>query len=90
MFKNIEREYIQLIKYFIISETGVFIDIGAHAGDSTLPFALQSEITIAFDPSVSVYPLLQVNAKINPKLNIHTFPYGIAKEDGKYVMYIYK
>ncbi len=89
MFKNIEREYIQLKKYNIISETGVSIDIGAHVGDSTLPFALQSAMTIAFDPSISVYPLLQVNAKINPQLNIHTFPYGIAKEDGEYCMHIY-
>ena len=73
-FKLIERDYLRLKKYGLISPGGVAIDIGAHVGDSTIPLSLLSNLTIAFDPSISVFPILNINAKINPHLNIHAFP----------------
>lgn len=77
------NDYKRLRSNSIIRPNGVSIDIGAHYGDTTIPMALMSNITLAFDPSDLVYPVLKANAQINPHLNIHTFNVGIAQKDGE-------
>lgn len=64
----------------------VVLDIGAHTGDSTLPFALAAGPTgtvLAFEPNPYVYPVLEANAALNrDKTTIIPAPYAAMRVDG--------
>jgi FkbM family methyltransferase len=66
----------------------VAIDIGAHAGDSTLPIALAvgpSGVVLALEPNPYVFPVLERNATLNPgKVNILPFKFAAMRADGFY------
>ncbi|MGO8752880.1 MAG: FkbM family methyltransferase [Thermoguttaceae bacterium] len=54
-----------------ISAGDFCIDVGAHAGDSTLPMALAagpSGVTLALEPNPFVYPVLEKNSRLNRTL----------------------
>ena len=66
----------------------VAIDIGAHAGDTTLPIALAvgpTGMVLAFEPNPYVFPVLQRNAALNPtKTNITPLMFAAMRTDGQY------
>lgn len=72
----------------IIKEGDLVIDIGAHGGDYTLPFALaagKTGLVIAFEPNPYSFKVLAANAGLNPKLtNIHPYMLAATAEDGEY------
>ena len=66
----------------------VAIDIGAHAGDTSLPIALAVGPTgtvVALEPNPYVFPVLQRNADLNPdKTRILPLMFAAMREDGHY------
>jgi len=66
----------------------VAIDIGAHAGDSTLPVALAVGPTgsvLALEPNPYVFPVLEQNARLNPtKTSIIALNFAAMRADGLY------
>ena len=66
----------------------VAIDIGAHAGDSTLPVALAVGPTgavLALEPNPYVFPVLEQNARLNPtKTRIVPLNFAAMRNDGRY------
>jgi len=65
------------------------IDIGAHTGDTTIPFAVTAARTIAFEPNPHVYSVLKVAADLNPQLNIHAYPYAVTSEHNTSLDFVY-
>ena len=64
----------------------VAIDIGAHAGDTTIPMAAAVGPTgqvFGLEPNPYVYKILEANASLNPDtLKIVALPYAAMEEDG--------
>jgi FkbM family methyltransferase len=64
----------------------VALDVGAHAGDSTLPIALAvgaEGLVLAFEPNPYVFRVLAANAGLNPRLtNVHPYMFAATAEDG--------
>lgn len=87
-FKAIQGDHDRLQKNKIITPTsnhrgGVAIDIGAHTGDSTIPMAQLADLTIAFDPSDTMFPILKANSLLNPHLNIKAYNLAVSNQTGK-------
>jgi len=65
----------------------VAIDIGAHAGDTTIPMAAAVGPTgqvFGLEPNPYVYKILAANASLNPSvLKIVPLPYAAMEEDGE-------
>jgi len=61
---------------------GYVVDIGACYGDTPLVYGTEAEKTIAFEPNPYTFPVLEVNAKLNPFLNIEPHNVGIADVAG--------
>ncbi len=63
------------------------LDIGAHIGDTTVPFALAAGPTgrvFAVEPNRYVLPILEINARLNPMAApITILPYAATKEMAK-------
>lgn len=66
----------------------VAIDIGAHAGDTTIPIALavgSSGVVLALEPNPYVFPVLQCTAGLNrDKTNIVPLNFAAMRADGFY------
>jgi FkbM family methyltransferase len=66
----------------------VAIDIGAHAGDTTLPIALAvgpTGVVLALEPNPYVFPVLQRNASLNlAKTKILPLMFAAMRADGRY------
>jgi FkbM family methyltransferase len=66
----------------------VAIDIGAHAGDTSLPIALAvgpAGVVLALEPNPYVFPVLQRNATLNPaKTKILPLMFAAMRVDGRY------
>ena len=66
----------------------VAIDIGAHAGDTSIPIALAvgpAGVVLAFEPNPYVFPVLQQNAGLNPaKTTILPLMFAAMRADGRY------
>jgi FkbM family methyltransferase len=66
----------------------VAIDIGAHAGDTTIPIALAvgpGGVVLALEPNPYVFPVLQRNAGLNPaKIRIVPLMFAAMRADGRY------
>lgn len=66
----------------------VAIDIGAHAGDTTIPIALavgRSGVVLALEPNPYVFPVLERNAGLNPaKMRILPLMFAAMRTDGRY------
>lgn len=65
------------------------IDIGANLGDSSVFFGLTypKAKVIAYEPSVSVYKLLEYNLKQNNLENVLSFKLGVGSKQGKVSFY---
>ncbi|QDS95475.1 hypothetical protein FF011L_42710 [Roseimaritima multifibrata] len=78
-----ERELSRLSE--LVQPGDVVIDVGAHAGDSTLPLALAcgtDGCVLAFEPNTFVYPVLEANSKLNTdKTNIIPLNVAATEED---------
>ena len=77
------REYVQ---------PGDFvIDIGAHSGDTTLPFALAAGPTgcvLALEPNPYVFEILQANARLNPdRTHIQPLCLAATEDDGEFTFH---
>lgn len=63
----------------------VVLDVGAHAGDSTLPLALAAGPTglvLAFEPNPYAFRVLAANAGLNPRLtNVHPYMFAATESD---------
>lgn len=73
-----------------IQPGSVVIDIGAHTGDTTVPYAViagSNGMVIAFEPNKAVFEILEINAKINSQLNIVPIPFAITKEPGNFTFH---
>jgi FkbM family methyltransferase len=64
------------------------VDVGAHAGDSTLPIALAvgpTGLVLALEPNSYVFPILARNASLNPtKTHIIPLPFAAMRVSGQY------
>lgn len=73
----------------LAKEDSLIIDIGAHAGDTTLPMALavgKKGLVIGLEPNPFVYKILEKNAELNPEIiNIDPLPFAATTEDGEFV-----
>jgi FkbM family methyltransferase len=82
----IVQETVDALRSFL-SPGDVAIDIGAHAGDFTVPMALAvgpSGCVLAFEPNPYVFPVLEANAALNPgKTRILPLMYAATPEDGE-------
>lgn len=65
--KTFSESQIELLRKYI-PEGSVIIDIGAHTGDTTIPFSIaagKGGFTIGFEPNPAVFAVLMENARIN-------------------------
>lgn len=72
----------------IIPEGSVVIDIGAHAGDTSVAYSLvvgTSGTVLAFEPNPATFQVLQVNARNNP--TIIPIPKAITEKEGNYTFH---
>lgn len=79
--RMVKGELVRLKNFGVLKHGGVAVDIGAHNGDSTVPMALLASKTVAFDPSISTYPLLRTNAALNSHLHVDAFNLAVADID---------
>jgi FkbM family methyltransferase len=84
--KPILQETVDALRTFL-SPGDVAIDIGAHAGDFTVPIALAVGPTgsvLAFEPNPYVFPVLAANAALNlEKTHIIPMMYAATPQDGE-------
>jgi FkbM family methyltransferase len=84
--KPILQETVDALRTFLRPDD-VAIDIGAHAGDFTVPMALAvgpQGCVLAFEPNSYVYPVLEANAALNrEKTHIIPMMYAATPEDGE-------
>lgn len=64
------------------------IDIGAHTGDSTLPYALaagKEGLVLALEPNPYVFEILKINASLSlDKTHIEPLNFAATEEDGEF------
>ena len=74
-----------------VSPGDFVIDVGAHAGDTTVPLAIAAGpagCTLALEPNRYVFKVLEVNASLNrDKTNIVPRSFAATAEDGKFVFH---
>lgn len=84
----ITQEGVDFYKCFI-NKDDFAIDVGAHAGDTTVPMALAAGpqgLVIALDPNPHVFKILAENAQLNrEKTNIVPLNFAAAARDTDYV-----
>jgi FkbM family methyltransferase len=82
---TVRQEEVDALRTFL-RPGDVVVDIGAHGGDTPVPFGLAVGPTgavLAFEPNRHVFPVLEANARLNPgKLRILPHRYAVAPEDG--------
>jgi FkbM family methyltransferase len=81
MFSSTYKDWVHYSQDLKRKRKGVAIDIGAHLGDTMIPMALLAEQTLAFDPNPDLFPILELNAKLNSDLGISAFNLGIGSYD---------
>jgi FkbM family methyltransferase len=86
--KILEDELLEnLSKY--IKTTDFVIDIGAHGGDTVIPYALLAGVegkVLALEPNPYVYKILEENAKLNAgKVSIDLEMIAATEDDGEFV-----
>lgn len=73
----------------LTNEGDTIIDIGAWAGDTTVPMGLvvgSQGTVIALEPNPYVFKVLAKNAELNPdKTNIVALPFAATEKDGEFV-----
>ena len=88
--KSIEQAQVNALRKFIRSGDTV-IDIGAHTGDTTIPFALAAGpggCTLALEPNPYVFKVLAKNATLNrAKTNIVPFNFAATETDGVFTFH---
>lgn len=81
----IQPDELERVREFV-GPGDVAIDVGAHAGDSTLPLAFavgQTGRVLAFEPNSYVYDVLEQNAQLNPDIGkIDSYNLAITEENG--------
>ena len=90
-----ERDWEEFYEWFakrnhwkdFINDGDLTIDIGAHTGDTSLVLGALSHNVLAFEPNPEVYPVLEYNCNLNPKLNIHPYKVAITDCNGKFDLY---
>lgn len=73
-----------------LNEGDVVIDIGAHVGDTTIPYAAAVGATgrvLAFEPNPAVYEVVSKSAELNPEYNITCVNYAVTAETGIYTFH---
>lgn len=75
--------------YSEILDIDVAIDIGACYGDTAVPIAVNSKQVIAFEPNPYSFDVLQVNARLNPHLNISTHNFAVGTNDEEVLKFTY-
>jgi FkbM family methyltransferase len=84
--KPILQETVDALRTFL-SPGDVAIDIGAHAGDFTVPIALavgREGCVLAFEPNPYVFPVLEANSQLNlDKTHIVPMMYAATPSDGE-------
>lgn len=70
--------------------TSVVVDIGGHIGTFTIKASLHAKKVIVYEPEKENAFLLKKNVELNKRGNIKVMPFGIARKQGKYPMYISK
>jgi len=88
--KSIEQAQVNALRKFIRHGDTV-IDIGAHTGDTTIPFALAAGpggCTLALEPNPYVFKVLAKNATLNRgKTNIIPFNFAATETDGVFTFH---
>jgi len=84
---TLTRDSVDFYKQFV-GEGDVAIDIGAHAGDTTIPMAVatgSTGVTLALEPNPHAYKILEANAELNAE-NLRIIPLNFAatEKDGTY------
>jgi FkbM family methyltransferase len=86
--KAVRQEELDALRGFL-RPGDVVLDVGAHSGDTAVPFALAVGPTgavLAFEPNRYVFPVLEANARLNPgRTTILPFRYAATPEDGRMV-----
>lgn len=71
-----------------LQDGDIAIDIGAHAGDTSLPLALavgSAGTVLAFEPNLYAFKILLANAGLNrTKSNIHAYPFAATESEGTF------
>jgi FkbM family methyltransferase len=88
--KSIRQQDIDAVREYV-RPGDLVIDIGAHSGDTTLPFAIaagKQGLVLALEPNPYVHTILRVNAELNPR-QTHIVPLCLAAtdEDGEFTFH---
>ena len=83
----IDQSSVDFYKLFI-KHGDLVLDIGTHAGDTTVPMALaagKSGLVLGFEPNPHVYHVLYANSKLNKaKTNIIPLNFAVTAQDGEF------
>jgi FkbM family methyltransferase len=76
-------EFIEKYSQFVVPHS-IAIDIGANDGDTAIPLAVltQGGPVFAFEPGIQFASQLNINAGLNPSLNIICLPYAVMEKSG--------
>ncbi|GAB3680749.1 FkbM family methyltransferase [Salinisphaera aquimarina] len=82
MFKNgwYERPYVDFIRLSFADADGMFLDVGANAGNYSLALATHFAQTLAFEPDPHTFAVLENNCRRNPGLRIQPLQLGLSSE----------
>lgn len=88
--KTLRQESVDAIRQYV-QPGDLVIDIGAHTGDTTVPYALAAGAegcVLALEPNPYVFRILERNARLNPeKTRIIALPFAATEEDGRYTFH---
>ena len=83
----INQELVDFYKQFI-KPGDLVLDIGTHAGDTTVPMGLaagKGGLVLGFEPNPHVYHVLEANTKLNTdKTNIIPLNFAVTSQDGEF------
>jgi len=86
------KYYVNTASWSKYCEKGTLaIDIGAHTGDTTIIMADlvgDNGLVLAFEPNPRVFPILDLNVRINTSANILPYKLAVTKEHNIEVEYI--
>lgn len=69
-------------------KTSVVVDIGGHIGTFSIKASLHSKQVVAYEPDHESAAVLRENVRLNERKNVRIIPFGIARKQGRYQIFI--
>ena len=78
---------IEFLKHFFTPES-IVLDIGAHIGTLTIPFAAKAKKVYSFEPTPTTRSYLEKNIALNNLQNVTVFPFALGSKDADIFIHV--